>query len=135
TFKQVVRREAGTDFPTDPMDQLRLAIAAVFRSWYGDRARVYRDANKIPHNLGTAVNVQMMVFGNMGDDSGTGVAFSRNPETGENALYGEFLPDAQGEDVVAGIRTPLPISRMHEVWPTVYGQFREISERLERTYR
>ena len=96
----------GQDFPTDPMEQLRLAIAAVFSSWMGDRAVVYRDANKIPHNLGTAVNVQTMVFGNMGNDSGTGVAFTRNPSTGEHALYGDFLINAQGEDVVAGHPDP-----------------------------
>src|SRR6185295_71091 len=101
-FKAAVRREAGQDFPTDPMDQLRLAIGAVFSSWMGDRAVVYRDANKIPHDLGTAVNVQTMVFGNMGNDSGTGVAFTRNPSTGEKQLYGDYLINAQGEDVVAG---------------------------------
>ncbi|SRR5579884_1526393 len=134
-FKEIVRRETGKPFPSDPLEQLRLAIAAVFDSWMGKRAVDYRNFNKIPHDLGTAVNVQMMVFGNMGDDSGTGVAFSRNPETGENALYGEFLPNAQGEDVVAGIRTPLPISKMQQVWPDVYQQFRDIAHRLEQTYR
>ena len=134
-FKALVARETGHEFPSDPLEQLRLAIGAVFGSWMGKRAVDYRNFNKIPHDLGTAVNVQMMVFGNMGEDSGTGVAFSRNPETGENLLYGEFLSNAQGEDVVAGIRTPLPISRMQEVWPVVYQQFRDISARLERTYR
>jgi len=134
-FKQVVRNETGGDFPTDPMEQLRLAISAVFSSWMGDRAVVYRDANKIPHNLGTAVNVQTMVFGNMGDDSGTGVAFTRNPATGEHALYGDFLINAQGEDVVAGIRTPMPITEMRNVLPGVYQEFVDIATRLESTYR
>ncbi len=134
-FKDVVRREKGVDFPTDPMEQLRLAIGAVFSSWMGDRAVVYRDANRIPHNLGTAVNVQMMVFGNMGDDSGTGVAFTRNPATGERSLYGDFLVNAQGEDVVAGTRTPMPISSMPQVLPEVSRQFVEIADRLERSYR
>jgi len=135
TFKRVVRRETGTDFPTEPMKQLELAIAAVFRSWNGERAIVYREANKIPHDLGTGVNVQTMVFGNMGDDSGTGVAFTRNPATGERALYGDFLINAQGEDVVAGIRTPMPITEMSRVLPAVYKQFTKIVSRLERTYR
>jgi pyruvate,orthophosphate dikinase len=135
TFKAVVRRETGADFPSDPMKQLELAIGAVFSSWMGERAVVYRDANRIPHNLGTAVNVQTMVFGNMGDDSGTGVAFTRNPETGERALYGDFLVNAQGEDVVAGIRTPMPIAEMQKVQPVVYKEFTEIANRLERTYR
>ena len=135
TFKQVVRRETGSDFPTDPMKQLELAIGAVFSSWMGERAVVYRDANKIPHNLGTAVNVQTMVFGNMGEDSGTGVAFTRNPETGERALYGDFLINAQGEDVVAGIRTPMPITELERILPAVYKEFTEITSRLERTYR
>jgi pyruvate,orthophosphate dikinase len=134
-FKAAVRRAAGQDFPTDPMDQLRLAIGAVFSSWMGDRAVVYREANKIPHNLGTAVNVQTMVFGNMGNDSGTGVAFTRNPSTGERALYGDFLINAQGEDVVAGIRTPMPIAEMPRVMPEIANQFTEITDRLERHYR
>ncbi len=134
-FKEVVRRETGRDFPTDPMDQLRLAIAAVFQSWMGDRAVVYRNANKIAHDLGTAVNVQTMVFGNMGDDSGTGVAFTRNPSTGERGLYGDFLVNAQGEDVVAGIRTPMPISELSRVLPDIGRQFGEITDRLERHYR
>ncbi|MBI4491409.1 MAG: pyruvate, phosphate dikinase, partial [Chloroflexi bacterium] len=134
-FKKIVERETGQPYPTDPIEQLRLAIGAVFDSWMGKRAVDYRDYYKIPHDLGTAVNVQTMVFGNMGDDSGTGVAFTRNPSTGEPELYGEFLPNAQGEDVVAGIRTPLPISRMQEVWPQVYQQFSEIAHRLERHYR
>ncbi|HZT08279.1 MAG TPA: pyruvate, phosphate dikinase [Chloroflexota bacterium] len=134
-FKHAVRREAGKDFPSDPMDQLQLAIAAVFESWMGDRAVVYREANKIPHDLGTAVNVQTMVFGNMGNDSGTGVAFTRNPSTGERALYGDFLVNAQGEDVVAGIRTPMPIAEMPRVLPEIYRQFTEITDRLEKHYR
>ncbi len=134
-FKQVYRQETGEEFPTDPYEQLRLAIGAVFSSWMGDRAVVYREANKIPHNLGTAVNVQTMVFGNMGDDSGTGVAFTRNPSTGEKVLYGDFLINAQGEDVVAGIRTPMPVASMRDVLPEVYAQFEEIANRLERTYR
>jgi pyruvate, orthophosphate dikinase len=134
-FKQVVRRETGGDFPTEPLEQMRLAIGAVFSSWMGDRAVVYRDANKIPHDLGTAVNVQTMVFGNMGDDSGTGVAFTRSPATGERTLYGDFLINAQGEDVVAGIRTPMPITEMRNVLPEVYQQFTEIAARLEQHYR
>ena len=101
-FKQLVERETGQPFPTDPLEQLELAIKAVFGSWMGKRAVDYRNYNKISHDLGTAVNVQAMVFGNMGDDSGTGVAFTRNPSTGEKLLYGEFLANAQGEDVVAG---------------------------------
>ena len=108
-FKAIVKRETGTDFPTEPLDQLKDAIMAVFRSWNGERANAYRNFNRISHNLGTAVNVQTMVFGNMGIDSGTGVAFTRNPSTGEKKLYGEYLLNAQGEDVVAGIRTPQPI--------------------------
>src|SRR6516162_643871 len=101
----------------------------------GKRAVDYRNEFKIPHDLGTAVNIAAMVFGNMGDDSGTGVAFTRNPSTGERVLFGEFLPNAQGEDVVAGIRTPLGIERMREVWPDVYREFQEIGHRLEETYR
>jgi pyruvate,orthophosphate dikinase len=134
-FKDLVRRETGKDFPSDPYEQLRLAIQAVFRSWNSPRAITYRDFNKIPHNLGTAVNVQTMVFGNMGPDSGTGVAFTRNPNTGENVLYGEYLPNAQGEDVVAGIRTPHPISAMSQEWPTVYQEFKRYADLLERHYR
>jgi pyruvate,orthophosphate dikinase len=133
-FKQIVR-EFGKEFPEDPYQQLEMAIEAVFRSWNNERAVIYREREKIPHDLGTACNVQAMVFGNMGDDSGTGVAFTRNPATGERELYGEFLPNAQGEDVVAGIRTPLPLSALHERMPEVYAQFLEIAERLERHYR
>jgi phosphoenolpyruvate synthase/pyruvate phosphate dikinase len=133
-FKQIVR-DFGKEFPEDPYQQLEMAIEAVFRSWNNERAVIYREREKIPHDLGTACNVQAMVFGNMGDDSGTGVAFTRNPATGERELYGEFLPNAQGEDVVAGIRTPLPLSALHERMPEVYAQFLEIAERLERHYR
>jgi pyruvate,orthophosphate dikinase len=133
-FKQIVR-DFGKEFPEDPYQQLEMAIEAVFRSWNNERAVIYREREKIPHDLGTACNVQAMVFGNMGDDSGTGVAFTRNPATGERELYGEFLPNAQGEDVVAGIRTPLPLSALHERMPEVYAQLLEIAERLERHYR
>ena len=133
-FKQIVR-EQGKEFPEDPYQQLEMAIEAVFRSWNNERAVIYREREKIPHDLGTACNVQAMVFGNMGDDSGTGVAFTRDPSTGERALYGEFLPNAQGEDVVAGVRTPLPLSALQERMPEVYQQFLEIAEQLERHYR
>jgi pyruvate,orthophosphate dikinase len=134
-FKEAVQREAGRPFPDDPHEQLRLAIEAVFNSWNSDRAFAYRNVQNIPHDLGTAVNVVMMVFGNMGDDSGTGVAFTRNPSTGESKLYGEYLVNAQGEDVVAGIRTPQKISQLEEEMPEVYRQFQEIGQRLERHYR
>src|SRR6202035_708705 len=121
--------------PEDPMEQLRAAIGAVFSSWNNKRAVDYRNFNKISHTLGTAVNVQSMVFGNMGDDSGTGVAFTRDPSTGERVLYGEYLTNAQGEDVVAGIRTPKPISAMAEDLPKAYRQFVTIAKRLEKNYR
>jgi pyruvate, orthophosphate dikinase len=134
-FKGVVKASTGRDFPADPLDQLSASIGSVFASWNGRRATDYRNYNKIPHDLGTGVNVQAMVFGNMGNDSGTGVAFTRNPSTGEKALYGEFLINAQGEDVVAGTRTPEPISRLHDLLPQVADQFSEIAERLEQTYR
>ncbi len=134
-FLKIVRESTGTDFPTDPLAQLDLAIKAVFASWFGKRAHDYREYNKISHNLGTAVNVVTMVFGNMGDDSGTGVAFTRNPNTGEKVLFGEYLTNAQGEDVVAGIRTPLAISQMRDQMPAIYAQFDEIAGRLERHYR
>jgi pyruvate,orthophosphate dikinase len=134
-FADVVRERTGSDFPTDPYAQLELAVRAVFDSWFGKRAHDYREFNKIPHDLGTAVNVVTMVFGNMGADSGTGVAFTRDPNTGEKRLYGEFLTNAQGEDVVAGIRTPLEISEMQRLMPDVYSQFEEIAQRLERHYR
>jgi pyruvate,orthophosphate dikinase len=134
-FKQIAERQSGEPFPTDVYQQLRKAIEAVFASWNNKRAIDYRNFNKIPHDLGTAVNVQTMVFGNMGNDSGTGVAFTRNPGTGEHGLYGEFLINAQGEDVVAGIRTPLKIERLKEELPHVYEQFQEIAARLEHHYR
>ncbi|HUX88967.1 MAG TPA: pyruvate, phosphate dikinase, partial [Chloroflexota bacterium] len=134
-FAALVQKETGKQFPTDPMEQLRLAIQAVFRSWNSARAIAYRDFNKIPHDLGTAVNVQTMVFGNMGTDSGTGVAFTRNPNTGENVLYGEYLPNAQGEDVVAGTRTPHAIAAMAKEWPEVYQEFKRYADLLERHYR
>jgi pyruvate,orthophosphate dikinase len=134
-FKQIAERQSGEPFPTDVYSQLRKAIEAVFSSWNNKRAFDYRNFNKIAHNLGTAVNVQSMVFGNMGNDSGTGVAFTRNPSTGEKQLYGEYLLNAQGEDVVAGIRTPSKIARLQEDLPHVYQQFKEIARRLEQHYR
>ena len=134
-FKKIFKEEKGFDFPQDPKQQLIEAIKAVFRSWDNPRAIVYRRMNDIPSDWGTAVNVQAMVFGNMGNDSGTGVAFTRNPATGEKVLYGEFLMNAQGEDVVAGIRTPQPISQLKEVMPEVYDQFVEIAKKLEDHYK
>ena len=134
-FKQVAERQSGEPFPTDVYKQLEKAIEAVFSSWNNKRAIDYRNFNKIPHDLGTAVNVQSMVFGNMGNDSGTGVAFTRDPGTGEKKLYGEYLLNAQGEDVVAGIRTPSKISRLQQDLPEVYKQFQDIAQRLERHYR
>jgi pyruvate,orthophosphate dikinase len=134
-LKELVQQETGQPFPTDVLPQLELAIKAVFNSWMGKRAVDYRNQFKIPHDLGTAVSVVTMVFGNMGEDSGTGVAFTRDPATGTRQIYGEFLPNAQGEDVVAGIRTPISIARMREVWPDVYRQFEEIADRLEHTYK
>src|SRR5437588_2804282 len=134
-LKELVQSETGRPFPTDVKEQLELAIKAVFSSWMGKRAVDYRNQFKIAHDLGTAVNIVTMVFGNMGDDSGTGVAFTRDPSTGAKEIYGEFLPNAQGEDVVAGIRTPKKISEMRAVWPEVYRQFEEIADRLEQTYK
>lgn len=134
-FKELYKQEKGVDFPQDPQEQLLEAVKAVFRSWNNPRAIVYRRLNDIPSDWGTAVNVQSMVFGNMGNDSGTGVAFTRNPATGEKALFGEFLMNAQGEDVVAGIRTPQPISTLKETMPEVYNQFVEIAEKLEKHYK
>jgi pyruvate,orthophosphate dikinase len=134
-YKAMILKELGIDFPEDPFVQLKMAVEAVFRSWKNPRAITYRNHNKIPHDLGTAVNIQAMVFGNMGNDSGTGVAFTRNPSTGERALYGEYLLNAQGEDVVAGIRTPQPLSKLAADLPEVYQQFVAIAERLERHYR
>jgi len=134
-FKQIAEQSSGQPFPTDVYEQLHKAIEAVFSSWNNKRAIDYRNFNKIPHTLGTAVNVQTMVFGNMGNDSGTGVAFTRNPATGEKEIYGEYLLNAQGEDVVAGIRTPSKISKLQEELPEVYKQFLEIAQRLEQHYR
>ncbi len=133
-FKQIAERQSGEPFPTDVYKQLQKAIEAVFSSWNNRRAIDYRNFNKIPHDLGTAVNVQSMVFGNMGNDSGTGVAFTRDPSTGEEHLYGEYLLNAQGEDVVAGIRTPSKIERLQQELPHVYDQFQEIARRLEQHY-
>ena len=134
-FKKIVRTETGKDFPSDPYQQLEEAIKAVFRSWNGDRAKAYRRREKIPDDLGTAVNVVTMVFGNMGEDSGTGVAFTRNPATGEKKLFGDYLANAQGEDVVAGIRTPKHIDELKGDMPEIYRQFQELAEKLERHYR
>jgi pyruvate,orthophosphate dikinase len=134
-YREIVRDNARGEFPEDPVEQLRAAIGAVFSSWNNKRAVDYRNFNKIPHDLGTAVNVQTMVFGNLGDDSATGVAFTRDPNTGERVLFGEYLPNAQGEDVVAGIRTPHPISSMNDEMPKVYKQFDRIAKRLEKHYR
>lgn len=134
-YKALVKEEMGRDFPQDPKDQLMEAIMAVFRSWNNDRAILYRKLNEIPDSIGTAVNVQSMVFGNMGNTSGTGVAFTRDAANGEKKLFGEFLVNAQGEDVVAGIRTPQPISEMAEAFPEVYSQFAKIAELLEQHYK
>jgi pyruvate,orthophosphate dikinase len=134
-YRSIVKRHSRTGFPEDPMAQLRAAIGAVFESWNNKRATDYRNYNRIPHDLGTAVNVQSMVFGNMGDDSGTGVAFTRDPSTGVRKLYGEYLTNAQGEDVVAGIRTPKPIAAMATDLPKAYKQFEQIARKLEKHYR
>ncbi|MDG2764767.1 PEP/pyruvate-binding domain-containing protein, partial [Vibrio parahaemolyticus] len=134
-YKELYKKEMNEDFPQEPMVQLERAIRAVFTSWNNPRAIVYRRLNEIPNNLGTAVNVQSMVYGNMGETSGTGVAFTRNPSTGENKLYGEFLINAQGEDVVAGIRTPKPISELAEVMPEAYKELQRIANILEAHYR
>ena len=134
-FKAIYKKEVKTDFPQDPKEQLMLAIEAVFRSWNNPRAIVYRKLNDISHKLGTAVNIQSMVFGNMGETSGTGVAFTRNPATGENKLFGEYLINAQGEDVVAGIRTPQDISTLQNVMPEIYDQFVKVTHILENHYK
>ena len=134
-YKAIVKKHKGFDFPQNPIDQLRLATEAVFKSWNGKRAFDYRNHEGIPHNLGTAVNIVTMVFGNMGNTSGTGVAFTRNPSTGEKAVYGEYLINAQGEDVVAGIRTPQKVAVMGEELPEAYKQFMEICAILEKHYR
>ena len=134
-FKAEYKEKIGAEFPTDPKEQLMGAIKAVFRSWDNPRANIYRRDNDIPYSWGTAVNVQMMAFGNMGETSGTGVAFTRNPATGEKKLFGEFLMNAQGEDVVAGVRTPQTIDQLKDVMPEVYNQFVEICHKLENHYR
>src|SRR5947209_14567481 len=134
-YKKVVQKHAKRDFPQEPQEQLVMARDAVFRSWNNDRAKHYRRINNIDDMLGTAVNVQAMVFGNLGETSGTGVGFTRNPATGAKEFYGEFLMNAQGEDVVAGIRTPVPILELQKIMPNVYEQLREITTRLEKHYR
>src|SRR6516162_11593462 len=134
-YKKVVKKHAKVDFPQDPHEQLVMARDAVFRSWQNDRAKHYRRINNISDDLGTAVNVQAMVFGNLGETSGTGVGFTRNPATGVKEFYGEFLMNAQGEDVVAGIRTPLHISELEKAMPDVYKQLHEITTRLEKHYK
>ena len=134
-YKKLVYERTSRPFPQEPMEQLFMSIEAVFRSWNNERAIVYRNLNRISHDLGTAVNVQSMVFGNMGDDCGTGVAFTRNPSTGEKVLYGEFLTNAQGEDVVAGIRTPRPISELKDQMPEMYKQFVQAADTLEHHYK
>lgn len=135
SYKNLVIERTGSPFPEEPIDQLFLSTEAVFRSWNNDRAFIYRNLNKIDHNLGTAVNIQSMVFGNMGNDCGTGVAFTRNPSNGENILYGEYLTNAQGEDVVAGIRTPQPIAKLASEMPEVYAQFAKTAHILEQHYK
>ena len=134
-FKQIYKNEVGEDFPHNPETQLLMAVEAVFKSWNNQRAITYRNLYDIPHDIGTAVNVQSMVFGNMGETSGTGVAFTRNPSTGENKVFGEFLINAQGEDVVAGIRTPLSIDKLKEIMPVIYDEFISVSKKLEHHYR
>ncbi len=136
-FKRIVLRDTGREFPQDPWDQLRGSIEAVFGSWNNRRAINYRNQNQIPHDLGTAVNIQAMVFGNLGQDSATGVAFTRNPATGEDGIFGEFLVNAQGEDVVAGVRTPQPISEMAALpaFAVAWSSFQDITALLERHYR
>ncbi|MBQ5767874.1 MAG: pyruvate, phosphate dikinase, partial [Clostridiales bacterium] len=134
-FKAEYKKQLGQDFPSDPVEQLKLAIEAVFKSWDNPRANVYRRDNDIPYSWGTAVNVQMMAFGNMGDDCGTGVAFTRDPATGEKGLFGEFLTNAQGEDVVAGVRTPMKIAEMEQKFPEAFAQFTQVCNTLETHYR
>jgi len=134
-YKKLVKKETGKDFPQDPLVQLVAARDAVFRSWQNDRAKTYRRINHIDDWLGTAVNVQAMVFGNLGENSGTGVGFTRNPATGEHTFFGEYLMNAQGEDVVSGVRTPLPISELEKAMPKVYDQLKDITRRMEKHYR
>jgi pyruvate,orthophosphate dikinase len=133
-FKKIYRENLGTDFPQDPIEQLKLAITSVFKSWNNPRAIAYREHEMIPDDLGTAVNVQMMAYGNLGDDSGTGVLFTRNPSDGVDEIYGEYLVNAQGEDVVAGIRTPVPISELQNQFPEIYTQLHDTVKMLERHY-
>ena len=133
-FKGEYKKQLGEDFPAEPIEQLKLAIEAVFRSWDNPRANVYRRDNDIPYSWGTAVNVMPMVFGNLNDESGTGVAFTRDPATGEKKLMGEFLKNAQGEDVVAGVRTPMPISQMEAEFPEAYAEFIKVCNTLEDHY-
>src|SRR5271167_42437 len=134
-YKKVVKKHAKRDFPQDPHEQLVMARNAVFQSWQNDRAKTYRRINNIDDMLGTAVNVQAMVYGNVGDTSGTGVGFTRNPATGAKEFYGEYLMNAQGEDVVSGVRTPVHISELHKIMPDVYDQLRDITTRLEKHYK
>ncbi|MGA2572502.1 MAG: PEP/pyruvate-binding domain-containing protein, partial [Terracidiphilus sp.] len=134
-YKKLVKKETGKDFPQNPLDQLVAARDAVFRSWENDRAKTYRRINHIDDWLGTAVNVQCMVFGNLGENSGTGVGFTRNPATGEHMFFGEYLMNAQGEDVVSGVRTPLSISELQKAMPKVYNQLKDITKRMEKHYR
>ncbi len=134
-YKKIVEKEKGESFPQDPMEQLKMAVDAVFSSWNNKRAISYRNLNDIPHDLGTAVNIQAMVYGNMGDNSGTGVAFTRNPSTGEKKVYGEYLTNAQGEDVVAGIRTPKDLDELNKEMPAIYEQLMEIFANLEKHYK
>jgi pyruvate phosphate dikinase (EC 2.7.9.1) len=134
-YKELYKTETGKDFPSDPYEQLKMAIKAVFDSWYGDRAVTYRRLHGIPDDLGTACNIVAMVFGNMGENSGTGVGFTRDPSTGEKRFFAEFLPNAQGEDVVAGIRTPLKIEELKKRMPKIYYQLEKICQKLERHYR
>ena len=134
-FKAEYKNKIGVDFPSDPVEQLMGAVKAVFRSWDNPRANIYRRENDIPYSWGTAVNVQSMAFGNMGDDCGTGVAFTRDPATGKRGLMGEFLTNAQGEDVVAGVRTPMPISEMADKFPEAFAQFQNVCQILENHYR
>lgn len=135
SYKQIIREKAGIEFPDDPYEQLLMAVSAVFESWNNERAIIYRSINKIPDDLGTAVNVQIMVFGNMGSDSGTGVMFTRDPSTGERVLYGEYLMNAQGEDVVAGLRTPRPISEIDSDLPGMFEQLSQVAKLLEDHYK
>ncbi len=134
-FKSIVKKETGIEFPNEPREQLQMTIDSVFNSWNNPRAKTYRNLNNIPHDWGTAVNVQVMVYGNMGEDSGTGVAFTRDPSTGERIYYGEYLKNAQGEDVVAGLRTPKPIEELNKEMPDVYKELTDIFDRLEKHYK